>query len=73
MTRVKIWLVAAGTFLTLLIGAWFAGQREGFQAAVTRLVRRRVEAMQETNEVRDEVNDMGADERRDALARWMRD
>jgi hypothetical protein len=29
--------------------------------------------MKEANEARDEINDMGADERRDALARWMRD
>lgn len=73
MTRVKIWLAAAGAFLTLLIGAWFAGKREGTQTAEARQVRRRVEAMKEAKDVEDEVNSLGSDERRDALARWMRD
>jgi hypothetical protein len=69
VTRLKLWLAALGAFLTALVVAWFKGRQSG-QATYTR---RRVEAMKETNEVRDEVNDMGADERRDALARWMRD
>lgn len=69
MTRLKLWLAALGAFLVALASAWFNG-RQSAQATYTR---RRVEAAQQANEVQDEVNDMGADERRDALARWMRD
>lgn len=73
MTRIKMWLTAAGAAVLAFVGVYLAGRREGKQAAETKHTRRRVEAMQEANEVRDEVNDMGADERRDALAKWMRD
>lgn len=69
MTRLKLWIAALGAFLAALALAWFKGR----QSADVRYTRRRVEAAQQANEVRDEVNDMGADERRDALARWMRD
>ena len=69
MTRLKLWLAALGAFITALVVAWFKGRQDADNAHT----RRRVEAMKEANEARDEVNDMGADERRDALARWMRD
>lgn len=69
MTRLKLWLAALGAFLTALAVAWFKGRQDAENAQI----RRRVEAMKQANEVQDEINDMGADERRDALARWMRD
>jgi hypothetical protein len=69
VTRLKLWIAALGAILAALVAAWLNGR----QSADVRYTRRRVEAAQQANEVRDEVNDMGADERRDALARWMRD
>lgn len=73
MTRIKLWLAAAGAAVLAFFGVYLAGRREGKAAAEAKEVRRRVEVMREGKEVEDEVNDMGADEHRDALSRWMRD
>ena len=73
ISRIKLWLAAAGAAVLAFMGVYLLGRRDGGQAAETKQTRRRVEAMREAQEVEDEVNDMGADERRDALSRWMRD
>jgi hypothetical protein len=69
IARLKLWLMALAGAVLAFMGVYLAGR----QAGQTREVRRRVEVMREANEVQDEVNDMGADARRDGLARWMRD
>lgn len=73
MTRIKLWLAAAGAAVLASLGVYLAGRRDGGNAAEAKETRRRVEVMREGKEVEDEVNDMGADEHRDALSRWMRD
>lgn len=73
ISRIKLWLAAAGAAVLAFMGVYLVGRRDGGQAAETKQTRRRVEAMREAQEVEDEINDMGADERRDALSRWMRD
>lgn len=73
ISRIKLWLAAAGAAVLAFVGIYLAGRRDGGQAAEAKQVRRRVEAMREAQEVEDEVNDMGADERSAALAKWMRD
>lgn len=73
MTRIKLWLAAAGAAVLAFLGVYLAGRRDGGNAAEAKETRRRVEVMREGKEVEDEVNDMGADEHRDALSRWMRD
>ena len=73
MTRIKLWLAAAGAAVLAFLGVYLAGRRDGGNAAEAKETQRRVEVMREGKEVEDEVNDMGADEHRDALSRWMRD
>ena len=73
ISRIKLWLAAAGAAVLAFMGVYLVGRRDGAQAADSKQTRRRVEAMREAQEVEDEINDMGADERRDALSRWMRD
>lgn len=72
-TRIGRVLAAAGAFALLVAAAWFKGRRDGAQAAENRHVRRRVEAMQEAMEVRDDVQSRSDDAVRDDLSRWMRD
>lgn len=73
ISRIKLWLAAAGAAALASLGIYIAGRRDGGQATEAKHTRRRVEVMREAQEVEDEVNDMGTDERRDALSRWMRD
>lgn len=73
MTRIKLWLCTVGAFVLAMAGAWFTGRREGQKDAEHRETSRRLEAMREAHEVQDEIRQMGPDDRRDALARWMRD
>ena len=73
MTRIKLWLAAAGATVLAFLGVYLAGRRDGGNAAEAKETRQRVEVMREGKEVEDEVNDMGAGEHRDALSRWMRD
>jgi hypothetical protein len=73
MIRIKLWLYAIGAFVFAIAGAWFAGRREGQQSAEHQETSRRLDAMREAHELQDEIRQMGPDDRRDALARWMRD
>lgn len=73
MTRIKLWLAAIGAFVVALFGAWFAGRREGQQAADRQRTSRRLDAMQEAHEVQDEIRATSDDDMRRALTRWMRD
>lgn len=69
IVRIKLWLTALVAAALAFMGIYFLGRQSGR----TREIRRRVDVMQDSKEVQDEVNDMGNDVRRDDLARWMRD
>jgi hypothetical protein len=73
MTRLKLWLYAIGAFVMALVGAWFAGRREGKSAAKHEETSRRLEVMKEAHEVQDEVRALNDTDMRRALTRWMRD
>ncbi len=69
ISRIKLWFAGLGVVLAGLAAVWAAGRR----SAKNQEVRRRVAVAEKAQEVQDEVNDMGADARRDDIARWMRD
>ena len=73
MSRIKTYLAAAGVFIAALFAAWFSGRRGGMSDAEAKAAQDRLNAMKAANNVRDEINDMGSDDRRDALAKWLRD
>lgn len=73
MSRIRRWLYAVGVFIAALLGAWFAGRREGRSAAEHEETSRRLEVMKEAHEVQDEVRALNDTDMRRALTRWMRD
>ena len=73
MTRLGRWVSIAATVMVTLFVAFTRGMRRGRQAAEQEQVRRRVEAMREANEVRDDVQSRSDADVRDDLSRWMRD
>lgn len=73
MTRIKLWLAAAGAAVLAVFGVYLAGRRDGGDAAEAKETRRRLDAVKEAHEVQDEVRRLEDDAVRDALTRWMRD
>jgi hypothetical protein len=73
MTRLGRWVSVAATFAVTLLVAFTRGMRRGRQAAEQEQTRRRVEAMREAMEVRDDVQSRSNSDVRDDLSRWMRD
>jgi hypothetical protein len=53
--------------------AYLRGKSEGRKQEEIQHVRRRVEAMREANEVRDDVQSRSDSDVRDDLSRWVRD
>lgn len=72
-TRVGRWLFIAFSMVSVVALAYLRGKSEGRKQEEIQHVRRRVEAMREANEVRDDVESRSDSDVRDDLSRWMRD
>ena len=72
-TRFGRWMFIALSMVSVVALAYLRGKSEGRKQEEIQHVRRRVEAMREANEVRDDVQSRSDSDVRDDLSRWMRD
>ena len=70
MSRIQLYVAAAGAFVLGLLGIYWRGRSDGAEAERDRHVRRRVEAMQTAKDVRDDVE--GDDDLATRAQRWVR-
>ena len=73
LARIKGYAAAAIGAVLFLIFAYFRARQDGKNAAEAAQAKKQAEAIKRKKESDDEVDRMGADARRDDLARWMRD
>lgn len=73
LARIKGYIAAAIGAVLFLAFVFFKGRQDGKNAAEAAQARKQADAIRRKKESDDEVDRMGADARRDDLARWMRD
>ena len=73
LARIKGYAAAAIGAVLFLAFAYFKARQDGKNAAEAAQAKKQAEAIKRKKESDDEVDRMGADARRDDLARWMRD
>ena len=70
IARIQMYLIAAVTFVAAMIGIYFKGKDSGRRTSDLEANRRRLEAMKQAKDVRDEVMDDPYIAER--AARWVR-
>jgi len=73
LLRIKGYAAAAIGAVLFLTFAYFKARQDGRNAAEAAQAKKQAEAIKRKKETDDEIDRMGADARRDDLARWMRD
>ena len=73
LAKIKGYVAAAIGAVLFLAFAYFRARQDGKNAAEAAQAKKQAEAIKRKKETDDEVDRMGADARRDDLARWMRD
>lgn len=71
--RLKFYAAAIGAAIVAVSVAFLRGMARGKSIATTGALKRRIGDAQKAKDVRDEINDMGRDDRRRDLDKWMRD